>query len=255
MALALVAGTGFAADAPSIDESMCVRGDVLETRDVDDYTYIRLQTRDGEAWAAVERATVQEGTEVAIAQAFLMKDFWSRSLKQSFEWILFGRLVAACEKHTLPDEAIAAHRAAGVATDGSKPMLSDEAIAAHRAAGVTTGGSRLPLTERIDVAKADGPDGCTVSEVVRESTALIDKPVAVRGRVVKYTSDVMGRNWIHLRDGSGAAADGSNDILVTTLAQARVGDIVLVRGRVRTNQDFGAGYSYKVLIEDATLER
>jgi len=233
MALALVAGTGFAADAPSIDESMCVRGDVLETRDVDDYTYIRLQTRDGEAWAAVERATVQEGTEVAIAQAFLMKDFWSRSLKQSFEWILFGRLVAACEQHTLPDEA----------------------IAAHRAAGVTTGDSRLPLTERIDVAKADGPDGCTVSEVVRESTALIDKPVAVRGRVVKYTSDVMGRNWIHLRDGSGAAADGSNDILVTTLAQARVGDIVLVRGRVRTNQDFGAGYSYKVLIEDATLER
>jgi hypothetical protein len=64
----------------------------------------------------------------------------------------------------------------------------------------------------------------------------------------------MGKNWVHLRDGSGDAAKETNDILVTTQAQAKVGDVVTVSGVVRTNKDFGAGYTYKVLIEDATLK-
>jgi hypothetical protein len=64
----------------------------------------------------------------------------------------------------------------------------------------------------------------------------------------------MGKNWIHLRDGSGSAADSSNDVLVTTDASAKIGDVVTVSGVVHTNKDFGAGYSYKVLIEEATLK-
>jgi hypothetical protein len=42
---------------------------------------------------------------------------------------------------------------------------------------------------------------------------------------------------------------------VTTLDQANVGDVVLVKGVVRTDKDFGSGYSYKVLIEEATLQK
>ena len=64
----------------------------------------------------------------------------------------------------------------------------------------------------------------------------------------------MGKNWIHLRDGSGAAADRTDDVLVTTLATTKVGDVVTVTGVVRTDKDFGSGYSYKVLVEDATLQ-
>ena len=55
-------------------------------------------------------------------------------------------------------------------------------------------------------------------------------------------------------DGSGNAGDGSNDVLVTTAAQAKVGDVVTLAGTVRTDKDFGSGYSYKVLVEDAKLE-
>jgi len=64
----------------------------------------------------------------------------------------------------------------------------------------------------------------------------------------------MGRNWIHLRDGSGVAADNTNDILVTTTQQAKLGDVVTVSGVVRTDKDFGSGYAYKVLIEEATFK-
>ncbi len=88
-----------------------------------------------------------------------------------------------------------------------------------------------------------------------KKTELKDKPVLVRGKVVKFTPEVMGKNWIHLRDGTGSAADSTNDILVTTKDQTKVGDVVLAKGVVRTDVDLGSGYSYKVLIEEATLRK
>jgi hypothetical protein len=87
-----------------------------------------------------------------------------------------------------------------------------------------------------------------------KSAELKDKPVLVRGKVVKYNAAIMGKNWIHLRDGSGSAADGSNDLIVTTAHQAKTGDVVTAKGIVRTDKDFGSGYAYKVLVEDATLQ-
>jgi hypothetical protein len=91
----------------------------------------------------------------------------------------------------------------------------------------------------------------TVAKIVTNAAKLKGKSVAVRGRVVKYNADIMGKNWIHLRDGS--AAGDAGDILVTTAGHASVGDILTVKGVVNTDQDFGAGYAYKVLIEEATL--
>ena len=94
-----------------------------------------------------------------------------------------------------------------------------------------------------------------VAEIVAKRTELKDKPVEVRGQVVKFTPGVMGKNWIHLRDGTGSAADGTNDVTVTTKAEAKVGDVVLVKGVVRIDRDLGSGYAYKVLVEDATLAK
>ena len=65
----------------------------------------------------------------------------------------------------------------------------------------------------------------------------------------------MGKNWLHLRDGSGAEADKTNDLLVTTKCAVRLGDVVTASGVVRLDKDFGAGYSYKVTLEDATLQK
>ncbi|MBI4998489.1 MAG: hypothetical protein HZC22_16660 [Rhodocyclales bacterium] len=106
----------------------------------------------------------------------------------------------------------------------------------------------------IKVAKAVGANARTVEEIITQRAKLKDKPVLVRGQVVKFNPQIMGKNWVHLRDGSGNAADGSNDILITTMAAAKVGDVVTVQGIVRADRDFGAGYSYQVLIEDATIK-
>jgi hypothetical protein len=106
----------------------------------------------------------------------------------------------------------------------------------------------------VKVAKASGPDARTVAEILKGKGDLKDKPVVVRGKIVKYTPGVMGKNWMHLQDGSGSAKDGTNDIVVTTLDEAKRGDVVLLKGVVRVDRDLGSGYFYKVLVEDAKLQ-
>lgn len=107
----------------------------------------------------------------------------------------------------------------------------------------------------VKVPKATGPDAQTVAEIIAKKTALNSKPVLVRGKVVKYTPGVMGKNWIHLQDGSGSAADGTNDVLVTTKDETKIGAVVVARGTVRTDVDLGSGYFYKVLVDEAKLQQ
>jgi hypothetical protein len=94
----------------------------------------------------------------------------------------------------------------------------------------------------------------TVAEIVANGGKLKDKKVVVRGKVVKYNPDIMGKNWVHLQDGSGSEADATNDILVTTTSKTSIGAVVTVTGVVHTDKDFSAGYVFKVLIEEAKLK-
>ena len=105
----------------------------------------------------------------------------------------------------------------------------------------------------VKVARATGKNARTVAEVIKNAAALNSQTIVLHGKIVKYNPGIMGKNWLHLQDGSGVA--GSNDILVTTQEEAKLGDVVTVSGLVRINQDFGAGYVYKVLIEQATLQK
>ncbi len=203
-----------------------LKGEILEVKDVEGYTYLRLKTADGEMWAAVSTAKVKKGEKVTIENVMMMSNFESKALKKTFPSIVFGSLAGA------------AGGAAAAATGG-----------AHSAA------PKAEFTGDVKVAKASGADARTVAEVASKNAELKDKTVQVRGKVVKFTEAVMGKNWIHLRDGSGSAADKTDDLLVTTKDQAKVGDVVLVKGMVRTDKDFGSGYSYKVLVEDASLQK
>ncbi len=215
------ATTSWAADkvAPMAPAALVVSGEVLEVKDVEIYTYLRLKTKDGEMWAAVSKAPVKVGAKVSIENSMVMKNFESKSLKKTFPTIIFGSL------------------------GGAGPV----------AAGMPAAAAKVVDATPIKVTKASGANARTVAEVVTKAADLNGKPVRVSGKVVKYNAGIMGKNWIHLRDGSGMDADNSNDLLVTTTAETKVGAVVTVTGVVRTNKDFGAGYSYKVLIEDAKL--
>jgi hypothetical protein len=135
-------------------------------------------------------------------------------------------------------------------------LIASFVWAGDRPTGPSPHGSMTKPADVADVkvAKASGPNAKTVAEIITQAADLKDKPVLVRGKVVKYNSGIMGKNWIHLRDGSGSAAAGTNDVLVTSLNEVKVGDVVTAKGIVRTDKDFGAGYLYKVIVEEATFE-
>jgi hypothetical protein len=207
-------------------------GQVLDARNVDGYTYLRLKTApQGEVWAAVPTTPLEKGAQVTISNPMTMQNFESKALKKRFDSIVFGQIVEPGAKLAAP------HGATPAASTGAPP-----------AALATV--AKVPK-----VAKATGPDARTVAEVVIGKATLKDKTVLVRGQVVKVNRGILGKNWVHLQDGSGSAAAASNDILVTTKDAAAVGDIVSVKGTVRTDVTVGPGYAYAVLIEDAAVHK
>jgi hypothetical protein len=117
-------------------------------------------------------------------------------------------------------------------------------------------GHALPeRTATAAVATPIAPDrkATTVAAVWKARTSLAGKQVTLRGKVVKYNGGILGVNWIHLQDGSGNAADGSNDITVTSDSECKVGDVISVTGTVAIDKDLGAGYKYPVIIERAAI--
>ena len=212
-----------------------ITGTVLETLDVPSYTYVRLETPGGEAWAAVPQARLEIGARVVIANPQAMSSFESKTLGRKFDTIYFG---------TLEDQRASSPMAKdGANPHGSKPGGMGKGVSAPDA-------NSAP----IEVAKAEGANGRTIVELYAERDDLAGKTVALRGKVVKYSAGIMGRNWIHLQDGTGDAAAGTNDITATSSGTTAVGDIILVEGTVSVDKDFGAGYRYAVIVEDASVK-
>ena len=223
VAFILATAAAFAVHAaPPAAQGATVSGEVLETQNVESYTYLRLKTKDGEIWAAVPTTALKKGAQVTIGNSMTMENFESKTLKRKFDRIVFGQIV---DPNAKP------------ATPGSAMTLASPAA---------------PVAK---VAKATGPEARTVAEVVSGKANLKDKTVLVHAQVVKVNLGIMGKNWLHLRDGSGSAVDGSDDILVTTKDAAVVGDIVNAKGTVRTDVNLGSGYAYAVLIEDAAVRK
>ena len=103
----------------------------------------------------------------------------------------------------------------------------------------------------ISVAKADG--GVSIGELYSRRKSFEGKTVRIRGEVVKFSGGIMNRNWVHIQDGT---KDGDNfDLTITTQDSVKVGDLVLFEGKVALDKDFGAGYFYGLILEEARLKK
>ena len=203
-------------------------GKVLERLDASPYCYLRIQTAKGEVWAAVPEAKIEKGTEVTVVSPMLMNNFESKTLNRTFAEVFFGTLAPAGGAAAAP--------------------------AANLPAGHP--GSAAPAAAPVVVSKVDkatGADARTVAETWAQKGALKEKTVSIRGQVVRYNPGVMGKNWLHLQDGSGDSGKGTHDITVTSQDPAAKGDVVTIKGIVRLDKDFGSGYSYGLIIEEAKV--
>jgi hypothetical protein len=217
--------------AAPVPEGM-IRGSVLETMDAAGYTYVLLDTAEGQRWVAAQQTAVAVGDIVQTNQGMAMQQFSSPSLDRTFEVIYFSDALQNLSATTLP----AGHPATAL------PPGHPTTMAAPAAAG----------TMIADTAVAAVEEGKDIAWVHANKDSLAGQPVSLRGKVVKYNANILGTNWLHIQDGSGSS-EGSNDLLVTSAAEAAVGDTVVVTGNIVLDKDFGAGYSYPVLMEDASL--
>ena len=205
-------------------------GAVVETMSSGGYTYVKLKTPRGEVWAAIRQTPVKVGESVTVGGPMMMKNFKSKTLNRTFAEIYFGNRVGA--------------PAAGAAP-GATPQAA--VAKAHAAA---------PAAKKAEVVKVEkAKGGQTVGEVFADRKKLAGKKVTIRGKVTKFNSGIMGKNWLHIQDGTGSAADKSFDLTVTTMGKATVGDIVVVEGTLATDKNFGAGYAYTAIVENATVTK
>ena len=202
-------------------------GTVVETIKVERYTYVQVDTGKQKIWAATPEFHGQVGDTVVIPEGLVMKNFHSNTLERDFELVHFVNAISGAKKGS--DFTQQAQMPAG------HPPVSDK--------------MSMPQVDVSRVEKAK--EGKTVAEIFAGKEELAGKQVLVRGKVVKFLPQIMGKNWLHLQDGSGS--EGTNDLTVTTTDMAQVGDLVLVNGMVSVNRDFGYGYSYEVLVEDAEI--
>lgn len=242
---------------PATTASAGIRGKVTEKVDAGQYSYLKLQTAEGETWTAVPKTEKGVGAEVVVANAVWMQNFKSNTMGRTWERIAFGTLddgsAGAAPSGTVP----AGH--VPVSGDSAQGMFAQAASPQGSAAASPHGGAPQHPTPsaaadvgKIKVAKASGKTGRTVAEIWSKRASLKDQKVAVRGKVVKATNGVMGKNWLHVRDGTGEGA--SADLTVASDDTAAVGDTVLVTGVVHTDKDLGAGYHYDVIVEDAKIK-
>ena len=201
-------------------------GTVVSTIDADSYTYVEIDIDGHPVWFAAPALELKTGEKVVAPAGMAMKDFHSKTLDRTFDVVYFVDAI---------------HLADAVEETAALP-------AGHPP--IQTGAATS--TSGVDFSTIDKPEGGkTVAEVYQESDALAGNPVIVRGKVVKVANGIMGKNWIHLQDGTGEA--GTGDLTVTTLDSVNVGDTVTATGVLATNLDFGSGYKYPVLLQDAAV--
>lgn len=210
-----------------------ITGKVLEVINASEYTYLLLLDADGfKDWVAIPALYVEVGEEVELQPGVQMGEWTSKTLKRTFKPILFSG--GPTEKYN-ETRKINAHKGA----DMSLPAPGNKK-------------SEGKVIDGLKVEKAGGENAFDLAELFAKRDALQDKIVLVRGQVVKVTTGVMSRNWVHIKDGTGE--NGANKLVITTQDSPDIGNIVTFSGVVHNNVDFGGGYQYGIIMEDATLK-
>lgn len=213
--------------APEDKGDRAITGKVVETMNSGGYTYLNLERNGKKTWLAVPETRVKMGQEVTCSSGTEMVNFTSKTLKRTFDSIVF------CNT---PLEKQGGEQDADKKSPGSK-------------------GAVVAPADTVKVEKAAGPNAYTIGEIYKNRAKLDRKKVVVRGKVVKVSGGIMGKNWIHLQDGTGSQKNKTHNLVITSQDMPAVGDVVSMKGTLYKNKDFGSGYKYDVIVEEATIQK
>lgn len=236
------------AQTPPASQPAAFSGKVLETQDVSPYTYVRLDDGAGnEIWAAVPETQLEIGEEIALQGGVVMTNFKSKTLNRTFESIIFASgLVRGSENDAVQTPAVAGGSSSDAVQSEGGP---------HGMTSQSSGGSARAIVSftGVQVEKSTAQNGYTVGELFDKAVSLNNRKVTVKGMVVKISPNIMGKNWIHIQDGTGDPSKNTHDLVVTSSALVEKGTIISLEGVLAADKDFGFGYRYDVLIEDAVV--
>jgi hypothetical protein len=137
---------------------------------------------------------------------------------------------------------------------GSGPLVKESFDKAHPAGSMTAEPHQgKVVTTKADIKIEPCADCITIEKLIGNKKDYEGKVIKVKGQVTKYNSGIMGKNWIHIQDGT-EHKDGF-DLTVTTDIAAALGDIITFEGKISLDRDFGYGYKYDVIMEDAKGEK
>ena len=196
------------------------------------YTYVRVSADGRDYWAAIAKMDVKAGNTYFWSEGSEMREFTSKELKRTFRSIFF------------------------IQDFSSEPILAANQMPSGHQMGQndqTGPAGKMPAVEHkgISVPKLEG--GMNIAEIYAKRKTCEGKTLKIRGEVVKFSPGIMNKNWVHIQDGS---KDGENfDLTITTQDSVKVGQIVVFEGKVILEKDFGAGYFYEVILEDARLRK
>ncbi len=194
-----------------------MQGTVKDIIDVTSYTYAEVETENNTVWVAAPTTSIKIGSTLTFSTEMPMQDFHSDSINKTFPLIYFvGRFI------TDADKALAANK--------SSPHTQVKPIDS--------------LLEGIDKVKG----GKNIAEIYADKDNLKNKTVKIRGKVIRFSAEIMGKNWLHILDSS-----STSDLTITTKEIVEIGDIVILEGKLSIDKDFGHGYLYPILLEDATV--
>ncbi|MCD4658013.1 MAG: hypothetical protein K8S87_10795 [Planctomycetes bacterium] len=195
---------------------------VTEILQTSSHTYLLVQDGNKLQWLAVPKIKAEVGEIYYYQGGNEMKDFKSSQLNRTFESVLFlGGIVNA-------------------------DPLADEKSSSPTASGKTNKNANS-----IEIAIEPLENGITISELFSNKLRYEDKIVRIKGQVTQFSASIMGKNWIHLQDGTDYLEDF--DLVVTSNMDVEVGDIVVIKGKISLDKDFGHGYFYKVIMEDGKI--
>ncbi len=207
-------------------------GKVVTKLDAPSYTYMELEHKGERKWIASPTMKVAVGDYVKASEGIEMKDFYGKVLKRNFPTIFFVTFAEVEKK-------------------GAKKDASPKDVAPHQVDTYAKMKSTLADSpEKGSIKKAK--KGYTVKDIFNKKKKLKGKKVTVHGKVVKASGKIMGRRWFHIQDGT-TSKDGNNDLVFTSKDSAAAGDVVTAKGTLVLDKDFGMGYKYDVIVEDASL--
>jgi hypothetical protein len=224
---------GYAQQQMPATQQNALSGKILETMNSGGYTYVLLEKDGLKIWAATREISVAVGQEISLSPGPEMVAFKSSTLNRTFDKIIFS---------------------AGLVSDNILAP-SHAATKASPAMGMGRRGATAPISGTIKVEKASGSNAYTVAELYEKGSALDKQSIVVRGQVVKVSPEIMGKNWVHLQDGTGDKGKKTHDLVVTTQDKPAVGDVVTAHGILYKDKDFGSGYKYNVIVEEATTKQ